>query len=436
MRLALLGIDDDSLQLARWAVQSGQHQLVVAYAAGSHAVELQVIAPVIRLSESWEELLLGSVADVLIVGRGGQQSSAKSGIDGREQRADLLRKLAQAAVPLIVVCPACEAIVGFEIEMIRRDLGGVIVPYIPGAWHPAIRQLAGMVALGGESAIGKVEQIALEREQTDRSRDVVLVQLARDIGLLRTFVGTVQAVSASGPVAAIGRDPMGPKPKDLPSLANLNVYFSGDEGLAARWSISPASGCPQARLTIIGQRGKAVLTVPDTGDWSLDVVGDQLETETFASHLDIEQVFGQLVFGQLVFGQLVQSALSEGLGEDSAWLAACRDQEAAEAVDRSLARGRTIELFNEEHSEEASFKGIMAMGGCFLLAAALGLVFFATIVESLRLPMRNWPVWRLWPIYLLVPISAFLLLQLLQVAFKRNDGQLRPLAGHTDSGRN
>ena len=50
-----------------------------------------------------------------------------------------------------------------------------------------------------------------------------------------------------------------------------------------------------------------------------------------------------------------------------AWLAACRDQEAAEAVDRSLARGRTIELFNEEHTEEESFKSVMAMGGCLLL---------------------------------------------------------------------
>ena len=108
--------------------------------------------------------------------------------------------------------------------------------------------------------------------------------------------------------------------------------------------------------------------------------------------------------------------------DDEAWLAACRDQEAAEAVDRSLARGRTIELFNEEHTEEESFKGVMAMGGCLLLVMALGVLFIAVVVEGLRLPMRTWPLWRLWPFYLLVPIVAFLLLQLLQLAVKPRAG--------------
>ena len=54
--------------------------------------------------------------------------------------------------------------------------------------------------------------------------------------------------------------------------------------------------------------------------------------------------------------------------------------------DRSLARGRTIELFNEEHTEEESFKGVMAMGGCLLLVMALGVLFVAVVVEGLRLP--------------------------------------------------
>src|SRR5205814_10724809 len=111
---------------------------------------------------------------------------------------------------------------------------------------------------------------------------------------------------------------------------------------------------------------------------------------------------------------------SEQFCEPEAWLAACRDQEAAEAIDRSLARVRTIELFNEEHTEEESFKGVMAMGGCLLRVMALGVLFIAVIVEGLQLPMRGWALWRLWPLYLLVPIVAFLLLQLLQLAIKRD----------------
>jgi hypothetical protein len=135
-----------------------------------------------------------------------------------------------------------------------------------------------------------------------------------------------------------------------------------------------------------------------------------------------------------VFAQL-ESAIADGSSyEHSDWLTACRDQEAAEAVDRSLARGRTIELFNEEHTEEESFKGIMAMGGCLLLVMSLLVVFLATIVEGLQLPMRNWPVWRLWPFYLLAPIVAFLLLQLLQLAIKRDDGELQRLMGQHEPG--
>jgi len=54
------------------------------------------------------------------------------------------------------------------------------------------------------------------------------------------------------------------------------------------------------------------------------------------------------------------------------------------------------------------------------LVMALLVLFLAVIVEGLRLPMRSWPLWRLWPFYLLVPIGGFLLLQLLQLAVKRD----------------
>src|SRR5438046_4016248 len=142
--------------------------------------------------------------------------------------------------------------------------------------------------------------------------------------------------------------------------------------------------------------------------------GGEATTEPASLANDAEQVFSWLTHAM---------ETDEFYDADS-WLAACRDQEAAEAVDRSLARGRTIELFNEEHTEEESFKGIMAMGGCLLLVMALGVLFVAVVVEGLRLPMRVWPLWRLWPFYLLVPIVAFLLLQLLQVVVKREEGDL------------
>jgi hypothetical protein len=424
MRIAILGADDESVALIRWAVREGRHDLVAAYDSNSHTAALRQFAPAVRIDESWEELLLGSAADAVVVGRGGKEAAVQQPIDFAERRADQLRKLVQAAVPMIIVCPACEAIVGFEIEMIRRDTGAVIVPYVPGADHPAILRLEEVVSGGDDSPLGKVEQIALEREQANRNREAVLVQLARDATILRRLIGTIQTVTASGPLASVGRDPLGPKPKELPSLANLAVHFAGEEGLTARWSMAPAIGSDQARLTIIGQSDKAVLTMPANAAWTLHRGGDGLAAESL----------GPLHVPAELFTRLTH-AMTQQRHDDSAWLAACRDQEAAEAVDRSLSRGRTIELFNEEHTEEESFKGVMAMGGCLLLVMALGVLFIAVMVEGLRLPMRSWPLWRLWPFYLLVPIAAFLLLQLLQLVVKRDDSDLRRLMGHGEPGR-
>jgi len=323
-------------------------------------------------------------------------------------------------VPMIVVCPACEAIVGFEIEMIRRDVHAAIIPYVPED-RPPIWALSELVSGSGESPIGKIEQISFEREQTDRSREAVLTQLARDAALLRWLIGTIQTVSATGAARPVGRDPLGPKTKELPSLSNLSVIFGGERGLTARWTVVPVVNRNAGEMTVIGERGKAKLRMPDAGDWTLEVMGQPVPIVSSSSADSAELTFEHL---------------SHDIADDHgrSWLAACRDQEAAEAVDRSLARGRTIELFNEEHTEEESFKGVMAMGGCLLLVMALGVLLLAVIVEGLRLPMRSWPLWRLWPFYLLVPIAAFLLLQLLQLAVKRDDADLRRLMGHREPG--
>lgn len=405
MRFSILGFDRDTLCLARWAVEQAGHQLTAAYAAPGEAQEVRSIAPTARLTDAWEELLSGqpSAAFVIVSAAHGAQRG-KPNVS--ELRFEQLKRLAQAKAPLLVVTPACQAIEGFEVEMIRHDLNGVIVPYSPGLLHPAIDKLAEFVAAGDTGPIGRVEQVSLERDLADRSRGAILFQLARDIGLIRRLIGPVQTVTASEPTRAIGRDPLGPKPKELPPLQNLSVMFSSDAGLTARWIAGPATVGPQGRLILAGQRGKAILTMPVDGDWSLDVAGDQYSTEEFAAGADLARVFDPLS----------RSTPPEARYDDSAWLSACRDQEAAEAVDRSLLRGRTIELFREEHTEAASFKGIMAMGGCLLLVLAICMLILVTLVEGLQLPLRKLPVWRMWPFFLLAPIGGFLLLQLLGFA--------------------
>src|SRR3954453_18239999 len=165
MKLAVIGADEETLNLLQWAVQHGGHELVAAYDSDALGQQLGAITSQLPLSDSWEELFLASVADAVLIGHGGKEAAGRASIDPAERRADQLRKLVQAAVPMIVVCPACESIVGFEIDMIRRDTKGLIIPYVPHASHPVIDRLSEWVLQASESPVGKLEQIVLEREQ-------------------------------------------------------------------------------------------------------------------------------------------------------------------------------------------------------------------------------------------------------------------------------
>jgi hypothetical protein len=418
MRLALLGADDETLELVRWAVLAARHELVAAYDVDARAADVAAIAPAAQLGGEWESLVLGTQADAVIVSRGQAGLTAATGIADDERRGEQLRKLVQAAIPLLIVCPACEAIVGFEIEMIRRDAGAVIVPLVPGTQNSAIREVVKLVASGSKSPIGAVEQVVVERGLVDRSRASVLTAFARDTAILRQIIGTIRSISATGPAPTPGRDPLGPKPKELPPLANLSVHVGDDEGLAARWSVVPTHGNQHASITLIGTSGTATLQMPAEGEWKLEIAGGEQKSLSFAPEPGFKEALWCLSHQEDPVGQ-----------REGAWLSACREQEAADAIDRSLARGRTIELFNEQHTEEESFKGVMAMGGCLLLVGALGVVLLAAIVEGLRLPVRDWAVWRFWPVYLLAPFGVFLVLQLLQLLVKKETPGLPRMVG-------
>src|SRR5436190_568094 len=133
MKLALLGCDNEALALLEEATRPPGHALVAAYDTAEFRARVAELWPKARLDEDWESLLLGDLADVVIVARGRLDPSRSTGFAADERRNDQLRKLVQAAVPLIVIQPGCEAIVGYELDMIRHDVDGTIVPIIPGS---------------------------------------------------------------------------------------------------------------------------------------------------------------------------------------------------------------------------------------------------------------------------------------------------------------
>lgn len=98
------------------------------------------------------------------------------------------------------------------------------------------------------------------------------------------------------------------------------------------------------------------------------------------------------------------------------WVDASRAIELSETIDRSLAKGRTIELYYEDYTEQGTFKGTMASVGCGLLMLTLGLLVFVALAEQMGLPFLKY-----WPHVVVGGLAVFLLAQLLMLVFRRGD---------------
>ncbi len=399
MKLALLGIDPDVIELVCALAYQPQHQIVAVFDAAGHRAELGRLALSASWHDEWETLLHTDDVDAVIVAR------AKNA-DLREEQ---LRKLVQAAKPLLLVHPPCEAIVALELEMIREDTGGVLVPYFPERSHPLLLQMADLDRGGGEGPIGQVEQIVFERSMADRSSAEVLAQFSRDVECVRFLAGELASATATNGVAG------------EQNYERLNVQMNASRGAVARWSVGPAIDDQRATLTLVGSAGKVVLTMPrDPHEWRLDVNGEDLSSASTGRWRGPAAALDSL------------EAAIRGEAVSPSWLDACRDLDVVQAVQQSARRGRTIQLYDQKPSEEQTFKGVMAIGGCALLLLLIVVALVMSLATGLINPFSNfdaqqamqrrdqpssWPMLlRLWPVY---PLALFLLLQFLRLIMKR-----------------
>src|SRR5690606_13376839 len=101
------------------------------------------------------------------------------------------------------------------------------------------------------SPIGKCEQLLLERASTLRDGAAVTAAFARDVDLALHLVGDLNSLSAMAPAWEQG------------NLGNLGVQMTGPVGISVRWAITPPESSAGLKVTLIGQQGKATLTLPD-----------------------------------------------------------------------------------------------------------------------------------------------------------------------------
>lgn len=391
IRVALLGADETTFDLLRAVLESPRFELAgTCEFAPSEPGGLGGLAPILaklRTFSSWEMLLETGQVDAVIVARG----------EDSDLRTEQLRKLVQVEQPALVSHPVVDSmLVYYELDMIRRDTNSVLVPELAGRLHPAAQALAEIVRQGEASPIGKVEHLTMERCLPTPSKQLVDRQFARDVDVIRVIAGDMTRLGAMA--GAPG----------TPNYAALGVQMHGPLGIDARWSVVAIQAACGAKITLTGALGRVTVELDSLdAPWTMETqTADPAQRQEFAGGSSADVVLAQ--FAAAIDGQTVTPD----------WVDACRAVELTETIARSLQKSRTIELYYEDYTEDATFKGTMASLGCGLLLLTLMLLVLVGVLEQMKVPFLG--VWR----YAVVGVlGVFLALQLLLLTSKKKSEQ-------------
>jgi hypothetical protein len=282
--------------------------------------------------------------------------------------------------------------------MVARDSGAVIVPFLPDRLHPFVGRLAAEIhaAVAGEGPRGPLESVRLERSLTERTRATVLAALARDIDLVRVLVGEPARLGTLGTADAEAAWP------------TLAIGFTGPTLVPVRWQVAPGVA-PGLRITLQHARGSLEVIAPDDDATPWSWSGPPPAAAAFDRGAAIRDVLDDVL-------SAAPSTTPDAAPPAATWADAARSLDLAEAVPRSLARGRAIDLHQEEFSELGTFRGTMASLGCGLVLLALFVLLVATLVGGIASEL-DWEfgaaVAAAWPAAVLTALLVFLALQVL-----------------------
>ncbi|MGC3966456.1 MAG: hypothetical protein QM775_03530 [Pirellulales bacterium] len=368
MKFALLNADADTVRYVA-ALLAGGHELTLIDAA-PQAASLAAAADLdVRRITAWEEALACG-ANFVVVG-----TEAPEAV-----RLEQLQRLAQEGMPTLFLHPQSASTLAYlELDMHRQASNTALVPLESTRHRVEIGQLA---------ELGRCDEVIVEHRLPQSTKAETLARFIRDIGAVRRLTGPCEKVSAMGTLG------------DDTTPAQLGVQISTTSGALIRWTVGATRDAETATWRVLcnGAVGETVVDADGSRRFTLTRNG-QAETATISPADDVQAA-------------TVAAAAAVQDTNNLLWREALADLELVEALERSLRKGRTVELFHEEASEEGTFHGVMAAGGCLLLMVAIGLSIAVTIIGRFKFAVAD-----IWPKALLAVLGLFLLMQLLKFVF-------------------
>jgi len=361
MHFAFVGVCAESIALANTCIHLGH---AVTWYSADHDSRQWATAMADKMqweSASWEAILGTGDVDGVVLGRAVESEA--------DLRSEQWRLLTQDGMPLLVVHPVfsfAEAavvdslLVYLEIDMLARESGGVVQPFSQGMWQCPLDRTQ---LFGGNGDAAAVEQLILRRCLADRSKEDVMAWFARDAVVLDRLAGPFDELVAVGANAIDATFP------------TLSIQLGGPNGPPVRWEVAPADEHDSsiAELRTIGR------SQFPSAQWRPSCS----ELECFITAIETDS------------------------RADEHWARACRAMELVDSMDISLRRGRKVELFYRQMSEQTSYKGVMSAWGCGLLTGGILLMMCAGMLDS----VFGWRLVGNWYIVVLVAFVLFLLLQ-------------------------
>jgi myo-inositol 2-dehydrogenase/D-chiro-inositol 1-dehydrogenase len=388
MNVLVLGDGEEELAWARWLLGRPDHRLDAVYPGFADASMAGIPTP-----RDLEDALVRPGLDAVIVG------------GPLEARGESLRRA--AAEGFAIIClhpPGPDSEAYYQVALSREETGAAIVPDLPMRLHPGVRALRLALA---DAETGSFRGLRLEATPSSPGTSLVRVEFARAADAVRAIVGEIDALTATG--APPGDDP------DL----ELVVHLRSTDARGAEVRIGSGTSGP-TRLTLLGSLASLTLEIAPGHPQQARLL--RHEGGRAAEHIELPSWDPHAA----IFAVLAASMVRREAGEtpSPSLLDGTRAMELAEAVSRSLRRGRTIELHYESISEESTFKSVMTSTGCMVFLASFAVLLLSMAGAAVGMK------WMLYIPYIIPPaLVLFVVLQTFRLAIRRPSGGTASMSG-------